>query len=345
MLRFPARTQSPKTLFAIQRQPQTNSKTMKKILFYLTFALTLGCTKKDDPIVQKGLLKNQVINISGLDRNYHLYIPDNPTNAPIVMLFHGNGGSYDDMLGLTGVKAPYKIWLDIGQQENLIIIVPNGTLGPSNSRGWNDCRADAPTSPTVNDVLFTSNLIDYVINKYQASSSKIYAVGTSNGGHFSIRLAQEIPNRITAFAAIVAANAKNSQCTNSTVRVSALIVNGTADPIIPYNGGQMAYNRGEVLSTDSSIKYWVARNQTSIVPEVTNLPDINTTDNCSIQKHLYKNGGNNTEVELLKVNNGGHTEPSISQRYSASFLTLVGNQNADIEMANEIWSFFKNKTK
>jgi polyhydroxybutyrate depolymerase len=78
-------------------------------------------------------------------------------------------------------------------------VAPNGTLGSTNSRGWNDCRADAPTNPTGNDVLFTSNLLDYIINKYQANSSKIYAVGTSNGGHFSIRLAQEIPNRITAF--------------------------------------------------------------------------------------------------------------------------------------------------
>jgi hypothetical protein len=26
-------------------------------------------------------------------------------------------------------------------------------------------------------------------------------------------------------------------------------------------------------------------------------------------------------------------------------LTLVGNQNGDIEMANEIWNFFKTKTK
>jgi len=318
---------------------------MNKIFLCLIFALALGCTKKDDPAIEKGLLKSQVINISGLNRNYHLYVPSNPTNAPVVILFHGNGSSYDEILGLTGVQAPYKIWLDIAQQENLIIIVPNGSLGSTNSSGWNDCRADAPTSPTVNDVLFTSNLLDYVINKYQANSSKVYAVGTSNGGHFAIRLAQEIPNKITAFAAIVAANAKNSQCANSTVKVSALILNGTSDPIMPFNGGQMASNRGEVLSTDSSIKYWVARNQTSTVPEITNLPDINTTDNCNIQKYLYKNGGNNTEVALIKVNSGGHTEPSIAQRYSALFLALVGNQNADTEMVTEIWNFFKDKTK
>lgn len=322
---------------------------MKKAFLYVLFFLFFSCEKKKDqtnnPILEKGLIKNQTINIAGLDRNYHIYIPENYTNAPVVMLFHGNGGSYDDMLGFTGVKAPYKIWLDIAQQENLIIVVPNGTLGASNSRGWNDCRADAPTNPTVNDVLFTTTLLDFVIGKYQANSSKVYALGTSNGGHFCIRLAQEIPNKITAFGAVVAANAKNSQCTNSAIKVSALFMNGTADPILPYNGGQMASNRGEVLSADNTINYWVTRNQTSTTPDITNFVDINTTDNCTIQKSLYKNGGNNTEVALYKVTNGGHSEPSIAQRYSPTFLLTVGNQNGDIEMVNEIWNFFKNKVK
>jgi polyhydroxybutyrate depolymerase len=84
---------------------------MRTIIFYLALTLTFGCTQKDDPTnpaIEKGLLKNQVINISGLDRNYHLYVPDNPKNAPIVLLFHGNGGSHDDILGLSGVKTPIK---------------------------------------------------------------------------------------------------------------------------------------------------------------------------------------------------------------------------------------------
>lgn len=306
----------------------------------------LGCSKDEvSPEIEKGLLKNQTITVGGIERNYHIYIPNNTLNAPVVLLFHGNGGSYDDMLGLTGVKAPYKVWLDIALQENLIIVVPNGTLGSSNSRGWNDCRDDAPTNPNTNDVQFTVDLLDFVKTQYNSNDSKTYAVGTSNGGHFAIRLAQEIPNRITAFASIVASNAVNSKCLNSTTHVSALFMNGTDDPILPYDGGQMASNRGEVLSTDNTISYWVQRNETDTTPEITELPNLNTDDGSTITEYLYKNGANGTEVGLYKVNNGGHTEPSLSERYSALFLLLVGNQNGDIEMANEIWDFFKTKTK
>lgn len=319
---------------------------MKKIVIYLIAFLTLGCDRNElNHDIEKGLLKYQIINVEGVDRNYHLYIPNDPLNAPVVFLFHGNGGSYDGMLGLSGAKAPYKEWINVASRENLIIVVPNGTLGSNDSRGWNDCRSDSQTNPTGNDVQFVIDLLDFIQAKYSSNHLKVFAVGTSNGGHFAIRLAQEIPNRITAFASIAASNAVNSECSSSTVKVSALFMNGTDDPIMPYDGGQMAYNRGEVFSTDNTVSYWVQRNATDISPEITDLADINTDDNSTITKYLYKNGGDGTEVALYQVIGGGHTEPSISERYSALYLSIVGHQNGDIEMADEIWTFFKNKTK
>jgi polyhydroxybutyrate depolymerase len=302
--------------------------------------------ENSNSITEKGLLKNQVINISGIDRNYHLFIPNNPINAPIVMLFHGNGGSFDDMIGLAnGGKSPHQLWLDIAERENLILIVPNGIMGPENTRGWNDCRTDSARTPISDDVLLTNNLLDFVINTYKANSSKVYAVGTSNGGHFSIRLAQEIPNRITAFAAIVASNTKNSKCVNSTDKVSALFMNGTEDPFVSYNGGKGSNNTGEGFSIEETINYWVIRNQTTQTPIITNFPDINKKDKSTAEKYIYRNGGNNTEVALYKIIGGGHIEPSIAERYGFLYLKLVGNQNADIEMANEVWDFLKNKSK
>ena len=41
--------------------------------------------------------------------------------------------------------------------------------------------------------------------------------------------------------------------------------------------------------------------------------------------------------------NGGHNAPSIQERTESFFLT--GNQNGDIEMANEVWPFFVNKIR
>jgi len=134
---------------------------MKKFIAYLFVILIYGCDKNNlNPEIERGLLLDQTITIEGVARNYHIYIPNNPINAPVVLLFHGNGGDYDAMLGLTGVKAPYRVWLDIALQENVIVIVPNGTLGSNDKRGWNDCRSDAWENPNVDDAAFIDQLLD-----------------------------------------------------------------------------------------------------------------------------------------------------------------------------------------
>ncbi len=321
---------------------------IKNIFLYVAMATVLSrCDKGDTPpppaVDGSGWHTDQTIAISGSNRNYHLYIPENAMNAPIVFLLHGNRGSNDELMGFTGQKAPYKVWETIAKQQDLILVVPNGSNGSGGHRGWNDCRNDAEGNPSSDDVLFLGNLIDFVIKEYQGDKSKVFAVGTSNGGHMAIRLAHEIPGKLTAFAAIVASRTANSQCTNSTIPISALFMQGTEDPINPYEGGQISGNRGEVLSAQETIAFWVNRNQTDTTPMTTDFADINTSDNCTIKRYLYSNGDNNTEVAFYEVIGGGHTEPSIVERYGNLFKVVVKEQNGDIEMANEVWDFFKTK--
>ncbi len=320
---------------------------MKNILFYLAFiAIAVACNKEDDanPLPGEQVWhKSNTIDISGSSRNYHVYLPQNTSNAPMVVLLHGNRSSNDELLGFTNAKAPYKIWETIAAQENIILIVPNGTNGPSGHRGWNDCRSDSEGNPDANDVLFIKSVIDFVSNEHNTDDSRVFVVGTSNGGHMAMRLAQEIPEKLSAFASIVASNPINTQCTNSTLPISALFMNGTEDPINPYEGGEMSGNRGEVFSAQETIDYWVNRNQTDTTPTVIDLADAYTSDNCTVKKHTYSNGLNNTEVVFYEVVGGGHTEPSISERYGNFFKAIVKEQNGDIEMANEVWDFFKAK--
>lgn len=321
---------------------------MRYLLTLLIIPLLFTSCSKDEStnttntVTETGLIKNQTINVSGVNRNYHLYIPQNYTNAPIVILFHGHNSNNDELIELT----PYKVWLQKAEQQNIILAIPNGLYTSDNEKGWNDCRTDALTNSNADDVQFISNLIDKIVTTYQANIRKVYITGSSNGGHMCIRLAQQIPQKITAFATIVAANAVNSGCSNSSIPVSALFINGTQDPNLPYSGGQMAGNRGEVFSADATINYWKNRNGTVAIANVTTKPNTNTNDNSSIEKSVYSNGTNNTEVVLYKVIGGGHTEPSILQRYTTPLVPFIlGNQNGDIEMVEEVWSFFVNKTK
>lgn len=62
-------------------------------------------------------------------------------------------------------------------------------------------------------------------------------------------------------------------------------MNGTEDHILPYKGGQMKSDRGEIYSAQETIQYWINRNQTDTTPLIGDFDNTNTTDNCTITKH------------------------------------------------------------
>jgi len=118
-------------------------------------------------------------------------------------------------------------------------------------------------------------------------------------------------------------------------------MNGTDDPILPYDGGQIGTDRGIVQSTDATVNYWINRNQTDAAPVEISIADSDSNDDSIVKRYSYRNGSNNTVVEHYEVTGGGHTEPSLLQRYAALYKLIVGTQNGDIEMATEVWNFFK----
>lgn len=316
----------------------------KNLILYVLLILIACCKKDDSPKYENGnLFLDQTITVDGDQREYHLYLPNEPENRPVVMVLHGGGGSSDQVLGLPDIDSPQKLWLSFAEQHNFIVIVPNGTIGAAR-RGWNDCRNDWAKQSQTDDVAFLSALLDELKTQYNYDDKKVYVAGVSNGGFMTLRLAMEIPEKITAIAVVVANMPGNTECTNATLPVSVLFMNGTNDSLVPYNGGPMSDERGLVLSIDESIEYWKNRNGITADPIEETIEDVNSADNCNVIKYRYQNDTNNIEVVLYKVVDGGHAEPSIAEKFGPVYRALVGNQNYDIEMAEEIWNFFEGKS-
>ncbi|MCF6237691.1 MAG: hypothetical protein L3J79_02570, partial [Candidatus Marinimicrobia bacterium] len=314
----------------------------------------LGCSGSSSPETEgteqpdAGLFINNTIVVNEETRTYDYYVPsmlgDSPN--PLVMILHGGGSNTDDMTGESGFKAPYKVWMDIADAEKFIVVYPEGTMNPLGGLGWNDCRADATTNPSADDVGFIELLIDNLANSFNIDANRVYASGTSNGGHMSLRLALELSNRIAAVAPVVAAMPAIS-CSGPAGPISVLFMNGTDDPLLPYNGGEVAPSiggRGTVLSAQESVDYWVDFNHANSNPVVADIPDVNVNDGSTVKIISYFGGDEGTQVELYEVSGGGHLEPSMQEQYATIVEVLLGRQNHDIEMAEEIWSFFKNKT-
>ena len=297
-----------------------------------------------------GLMQHNTMQIDGIERTYDLYIPTGlgTTPRPLIFLLHGHGGSVSQLTGQNGNAAPHRVWLEIAEREKLILVIPSGALSPDGNLGWNDCRADAESNPKTDDVKFIRELIQTVVKSYAIDRSRIFASGISNGGNMALRLALELSDQIAAVAVVASAMPKVNECGPPAHPVSVLFMNGTADPLLPYEGGEVAKGwgkRGSVISTDASVHYWIKHNHTKTEPEVKQFPQSKRGGHSSVIRYRYSGGKEGTEVVLYKIEGGGHTEPSIKERYSGPFELAVGSQNGDIEMADEVWQFFKDKRK
>ncbi len=300
--------------------------------------------------VNADLLSDIETKVDGITRSYDLYLPDKKTDEPrpLVIMYHGHMGSSKMMTGVNKRSAPYKLWLKLAKKKNLIVAVPNGEKNERGRRGWNDCRGDTTTNPETDDVKFTLQMIEEINSKVTIDRERIYATGTSNGGNMVIRLALEIPETFAAVAPVVASNPEHSECHEKKIPISILFMNGTADPLMPYEGGNVgkkSAGRGVAKPVEESVEYWRQLNKADEQPEVFEYPDKDKRDDSTVTRYLYKNGEQDTEVALFKVINGGHTEPSLQEYFSRMFMVIVGKQNHDMEMADEVWKFFENKSR
>ena len=135
-----------------------------------------------------------------------------------------------------GNAAPHRVWLEIAEREKLILVIPSGALSPDGNPGWNDCRADAESNPKTDDVKFIRALIQNVAKSCAIDRSRIFASGMSNGGNMALRLALELSDQIAAVAVVASAMPKVNICGPPAHPVSVLFMNGTADPLLPYEG-------------------------------------------------------------------------------------------------------------
>ena len=281
---------------------------------------------------------------AGTQRSYLLRIPSGPSPPKaIVVMLHGHAGSAKQITGMPGKPAPYRQWNAIADREGLLLVAPQGLPGGDGNAGWNDCRADADSNPGSDDTAFIVELVAALRREYAVSSHRVYVIGTSNGGQMALRLAIERPQIISAAAAIVAAMPVRSECPAPKRSVSILFMNGTHDPVMPFAGGRVGkgrHARGEVLSTETSVRLWARLAEASGAPSVAPLPDLANTDGSRAIREVHAQHRNRPVVVLYRIDGGGHVEPSRAERYPRWLMRLLGKQNGDVEMAEEVWAFF-----
>jgi polyhydroxybutyrate depolymerase len=263
-------------------------------------------------------LINETIIHDGLTRSYTIYVPASytpGTPAPMVLNFHGYTSSAFEQLYYGDFRA-------IADTAGFLLVVPNGTLDGSGTTYWN-----SGWGGTVDDIGFTSALIDTMAAAYSVNLDRVYSTGMSNGGFMSYTLACSLSNRIAAIASVTGSmNAGQNQTCNAQHPTPVLEIHGTADLTVPYDGGTFMEAIPNVLS------YWVNFNNCNATPVVTDVPNTNLIDGCTAVHYKYSGGTNGVDVEHYKIIDGGHTWPG-------SIFT-IGVTNNDFNASKKIWQFF-----
>jgi len=215
----------------------------------------------------------------------------------------------------------------VADTAGFIVVYPNAV-----NPGWNCGIAG---SPNVHDVGFFDALIDTLSCHYCIDIERIYSCGFSLGGFMSFRLACQLSERISAVASVagvIAQTIANGPKANHAMPV--LLVHGTADEIVPYNG---AYDWCSVEQTSA---YWTIFNLCT-ESDTTLLPELDTLDGCSVEKIAHTRYSDSISVVLYKAIDGGHSWPGGDTAYLHLSWGNIGKTNGDINASAEIWNFVK----
>lgn len=304
--------------------------------------LLIGACKPAPPAAEmpgEPEVKSFVFKHDGIVRDVGIFDPSPEAaeaSRPLVMVLHGGLGDDDDTVALSFGKLNR-----LAAEDGFLVAYPSGVGGH-----WNDGRnvqRYVAQRERVRDVDFLTKLVDELAQEHNADLDAVFFVGVSDGAMMAHRFACERTAKLRAFAAVIGAMPYNvarrsSRCGREPL--SVLMINGTEDPIVPWEGGVVQFDEqklGRVLSPERTFDFWKRHNGCEDV-ELSMIPDFVPSDGTRIERRKATGCRGETKVELFAVRGAGHTWPSGWQYLPES---MVGTISKDIDAAVAAWRFFQ----
>jgi polyhydroxybutyrate depolymerase len=110
----------------------------------------------------------------------------------------------------------------------------------------------------VDDAAYLDTLIAEVKAEYNVDPKRVFLFGISNGGFMAYRMACDHAGDIAAMVSVVGAGLVRTKC-NPSEPVSVLEIHGTADEMVPYDGGE--FRPGHPFpGTEQTVADWADMN-------------------------------------------------------------------------------------
>lgn len=254
-----------------------------KLLIFIFAALALsGCHP------YQGFQFNQT------ERTYLVHIPKNlPADAPLMVVLHGYGNK-------AGFIKFYSRMNAVANQNGFGVVYPQGSKDKYGKTHWD---ADLSISQT-DDVGFITSLASHLKQKHALDPRKLFVFGVSNGGFMAYKLAETVPEQVTAIGSVVGTMSGKTWRTrdSSAAPVPVIQFSGMMDHIVPMDGSMSKNNGwGGAPHIESIVSYWAHKNGATQTD--TTLLRSTTT------KISYLNQKNQRITEFYKIENMGHSFP------------------------------------
>ncbi|MDB5885919.1 MAG: polyhydroxybutyrate depolymerase [Polaromonas sp.] len=278
------------------------------------------------PQASREAANSRTLVVDGQTRSFVVYAPPGVKPAgPLWLILHGSlmdGPKMRAMLGATFER--------MARERGAVVVYPTGHEGH-----FNDGRLAASYSAraqNIDDVGFARAMVQSMAAEHKIDLQRVYAFGYSNGGAMAMRLAAEAPELV---AGIIVANANVPTPDNMgwklvPGRTKAVLLEGTKDPINPYDGGRVTIfgfgDRGTVLSSPDSARWFADRSGIGVDA----LSDsLSHSGEVMVRQQEW---GFPTRVRLVSLYGAGHTVPQANYRFPR-FLGTTLQDDAILESA------------
>lgn len=262
---------------------------------------------------------NITITSDKQERSFLLWVSatySSKTPSSVILSYHGGNKSAKDQLELDGfTTADANAASIVVYPQGINVSLPERPSRPdglpllmTTKKFWQGVPGD-----TVNDIMFTNDILDYLESKYNVDKTRIYASGKSDGGGFCNLLACDTgtSQRIAAFAPVSGAfYVDTSPCHPDTVKlpykpgrggIPFLEFHGGNDTTIHYDGG--ARKKECLPAIPHFVQQWAVRNGLGLHNQTSTIADHTVS-------YTYGSGAKAGLVQHIFESDIGHDWPS-----------------------------------
>ena len=286
---------------------------VKRILLLVVALLLAGCSggtgaaaPTSAPPCDPGPPGTREVQVG--KRSFLMHVPaDAQDSSPVVFTFHGRGSNAQEQLLLTGFEQ-------VSEEGRFILVAPNAVDGRWDFTGGDTAylKAVAAAVPCMD-------------------TTRVYASGMSMGSAMTFALACAPDRKFAAFGG-VALTLYRPRCDQSPP-APIIYFHGTADPIVPFSGGQPQAEDIELPSVPDAMRQWAEHNGCSVAAAEKVGKDVTL--------RAWSECEADADVDYYRVRGGGHTWPGAAPLIADAIEPTLGKTTQSVDASRLMWKFFE----